>query len=115
MTVVGDTPGIKMVVDRYWQCKCEDEVKHSVNEIPNLKYSVYENPDFKLVCNNKMRIECSFLVESKRFLFHKEIDINENLKQNEEDIKKLEEEIRAFIKKHKKGKMVYGKPEGTEQ
>lgn len=90
--ITGDERTI-LLIDRYWKLQCGEDKK-------DVRYSVYENPDFRWVCSRKMTIECSLLVNAKHFLFHNIIDISDDLEENKIAAEKLKEELEEFIKKH---------------
>lgn len=77
---IEEISNIKIMFDKYWKYEYKE------------KYSICENTDFKQFCSKTMRIECSLLVETKRFLFRKEINISK-----EEEIDNIQEEIAGFI------------------
>lgn len=97
---VSHTQGITLVIDRYW--RCQTGIKTIDNNWVAGEYkekcTIYDMPNYDWVCTDKMKIECSLLVGTKRYLFHGIVD---NILE-EECINREITELLAFINVHTK-------------
>lgn len=92
--------GVSLIIDRYWQQESkwddDDETMSVINK-------VYSFSDKNTVCDEKLLIECSVLCETKRFIYHSKVGINESEEQKESKNLKEFLDFRTSSKNRKSG------------
>lgn len=69
--VAAEYPYVSLIIDCYWQMESTwNEEKQKI--IPT--YKVHSSYEKKLVCKDRLLIECSVLCGTKRFIYHSKID-----------------------------------------
>ncbi len=77
---------VTLKIDRYWMM--------TVDEKGNIKKSTLSGVDY--ICEKEMMIECSILYNLKRYTFRR----NEMIIFGDESLKKVHEDLKAFLEKH---------------
>ena len=77
---------VTLKIDRYWMM--------TVDEKGKIKKSTLSGVDY--ICEKEMMIECSILYNLKRYTFRR----NEMIIFGDESLKKVHEDLKAFLEKH---------------
>lgn len=77
---------VTLKIDRYWMM--------TVDRKGTIEKSTLSGADF--ICENEMMIECSILYNFKRYTFRR----NEMITFEDESLKKVREDLKAFLEKH---------------
>ena len=78
--VTSSYPNLSLVIDRYWQ---QESVWDDEEKTTFVFYKAYPSYKEKMVCDDTLLIECSILCETKRYIYHSKIEIDEEKIKNE--------------------------------
>lgn len=88
MSVCDGRKELELLIDRYWKIEGENR---------GYRCFIYEKSEYDLVNREEITIEAVLLIETKRFVFHDTMDLTEDEKRNQEELKKLKEKLEKFI------------------
>lgn len=91
MSVCEGRKEIELTIDQYWKIE---------GRIQGNKCFVLEKSSYDSVCQEKIEVKAVLLIEAKRYIFHSNIKLTDDIDNNKKELCKLKEELEKFIEIH---------------